>query len=396
MTLTQVGNVLTVAGGDLAVPDDAYGAGWNGSVNVPTKNAIYDKLSLVGQGLTWNTLASGGSVTMAVNNGYVAESGVYSTQTLTLPATSAVGDIVVIQATQSSGLGSTAKIAQAASQYILFNVTTTQTSTTVGVTGYLQTQSMGSIILVCTVANVGWQVHGMTGRWSDQSGNLTSAVGIDPIVVVTTTGTQTLTNKEMTTIQLGHASDTTLSRSSAGVMAVEGVVVPTISSSDTLSNKTLSSPILSGPLSMSENSSITLDPAGSADGKYSGIAVQGTAGYTQAFGDLVYLDPTDSRWEAADANAAAAADGDSRGILGMVVSAGTDGSTCLILLQGIIRADANFPALTINAPVYVAETAGDIVVTQPVTADVVIRVVGFAITADEIYFNPSPDYITHT
>lgn len=39
------------------------------------------------------------------------------------------------------------------------------------------------------------------------------------------------------TIELGHASDTTLSRSSAGVLAVEGVVVPTISSTNTLTNK---------------------------------------------------------------------------------------------------------------------------------------------------------------
>lgn len=44
------------------------------------------------------------------------------------------------------------------------------------------------------------------------------------------------------TIELGNASDTTLSRSSAGVMAVEGVAVPTISSTDTLSNKTLTAP----------------------------------------------------------------------------------------------------------------------------------------------------------
>lgn len=39
------------------------------------------------------------------------------------------------------------------------------------------------------------------------------------------------------TIELGHATDTTLSRSSAGVLAVEGVVVPTISSTNTLTNK---------------------------------------------------------------------------------------------------------------------------------------------------------------
>lgn len=40
----------------------------------------------------------------------------------------------------------------------------------------------------------------------------------------------------VTTIELGNA-DTTLSRSSAGVMAVEGVVLPTISSANTLTNK---------------------------------------------------------------------------------------------------------------------------------------------------------------
>ena len=41
------------------------------------------------------------------------------------------------------------------------------------------------------------------------------------------------------TIELGHASDTTLSRSAAGTLAVEGVVVPTISSAVTLTNKTI-------------------------------------------------------------------------------------------------------------------------------------------------------------
>lgn len=30
--------------GDILVPDEAYGAGWNGSAEVPTKNAIYDKI----------------------------------------------------------------------------------------------------------------------------------------------------------------------------------------------------------------------------------------------------------------------------------------------------------------------------------------------------------------
>lgn len=42
-----------------------------------------------------------------------------------------------------------------------------------------------------------------------------------------------------TTIELGHASDTTLARVSAGVISVEGVTVPTISSTSTLTNKTV-------------------------------------------------------------------------------------------------------------------------------------------------------------
>lgn len=32
--------------GDVAVPDTAYGAGWNGSLNVPTRNAVYDQMEL--------------------------------------------------------------------------------------------------------------------------------------------------------------------------------------------------------------------------------------------------------------------------------------------------------------------------------------------------------------
>ena len=156
----------------------------------------------------------------------------------------------------------------------------------------------------------------------------------------------------------------------------------------------LTSLTMGGDVTLGENG-IALDPAMSADGKYSGTTITGTAGATLAFGDLIYLDPTDSRWELADANSAAAADGDARGMLGIcVLAAAGDASATTILLQGMVRADTAFPALTINAPVYAGEVAGDVVVTQPTTTDVVIRVLGSATTADEMYFNPSADYIT--
>jgi hypothetical protein len=62
------------------------------------------------------------------------------------------------------------------------------------------------------------------------------------------------------------------------------------------------------------------------------------------------------------------------------------------LLHGIIRADAKFPTLTINGAAYVGETAGSIQTAIPTGADSVIRVVGFGLTADELFFNPSSDH----
>lgn len=41
---------------DISVPDEAYGVGWNGSVEVPTKNAIYDKIEALGGGATCLTI----------------------------------------------------------------------------------------------------------------------------------------------------------------------------------------------------------------------------------------------------------------------------------------------------------------------------------------------------
>jgi hypothetical protein len=154
---------------------------------------------------------------------------------------------------------------------------------------------------------------------------------------------------------------------------------------------------MTGDITLGENASIAQDPALSADGKYTGTTVTGTAGATLAFGDLVYIDPTDSRWELADANAASAADGDARGIIGIcVLAAANDGDATKVLLHGMVRADTAFPTFTINAPIYVSETAGDVTETQPTTADVVIRVVGFGYTADSMWFAPSSDFITHT
>lgn len=218
---------------------------------------------------------------------------------------------------------------------------------------------------------------------------------------ISTFGVGTSTAVTLGTIELGAASDTTLSRVSAGLIAVEGLNVVDVSTTQTLTNKTLTSPILTTPsafttggvITLAENTSIALDPAGSADGKYSGITVAGTAGTTLVFGDLVYLAAADSRWELADADSVTTSGDVMLGIV--VLAAAADADPTTILLQGIIRADSVFPALTISAQVYASTTTGDIQVAQPSGTDDVIRVLGRALTADEIYFNPSEDYITH-
>lgn len=125
---------------------------------------------------------------------------------------------------------------------------------------------------------------------------------------------------------------------------------------------------------------------------YVGTTQTGVAGAALAFGDLVYFQASDSRWELADANLSAGYDKK----LGMcVLAAAADGDATNILLIGNIRADSAFPTMTIGSAMYMSETAGEIVVAQPTTADACIRVVGFANTADELYFNPSSDYIIH-
>lgn len=70
---------------------------------------------------------------------------------------------------------------------------------------------------------------------------LTNGTGL-PVSGITASTTAAL---GVGSIELGNATDTTLSRASAGRLAVEGVNVVTTSSTDTLTNKTLTSPVIS-------------------------------------------------------------------------------------------------------------------------------------------------------
>jgi len=80
------------------------------------------------------------------------------------------------------------------------------------------------------------------------------------------------------TIELGHASDTTLSRVSAGVVAIEGVNIVTETATQTLTNKTFTSPTINGG---------TIQSRPQASSETSGTLTSASANKTiQATGDI--------------------------------------------------------------------------------------------------------------
>lgn len=219
-----------------------------------------------------------------------------------------------------------------------------------------------------------------------------TTAGTNAASAVTVGGTQTLTNKTLTTPVISSISNTGTLTLPTSTDTLVGRAT-----TDTLTNKTLTSPTINtatigGATPLAENASIDLDPSLSADGTYSGICITGTAGTTLAFGDLIYLAVADSRWELVDADSVTTCGAVLTGMC--VLAAAADGNATKILLKGNIRADAAFPALTVGANVYAGLTPGDIVTTAPSATDDVVHVVGKALTADSIYFDPSEDYIT--
>ncbi|MBE3085089.1 MAG: hypothetical protein IMZ64_02600 [Bacteroidetes bacterium] len=163
--------------------------------------------------------------------------------------------------------------------------------------------------------------------------------------------------------------------------AIVDSAITTASKSQTFTNKTL------GTTQLGEVS-LKLDAALSADGTWSGITEIGTAGVALTFGDLCYFQTADSRWELFHSALEAAYNKK----LGMcVLAAAGDGSATEMLLVGKIRADSKFPTLSIGNPVYGSENYG-LVSPIPVVSSSYgyVRVVGYANTADELYFNPSP------
>ena len=130
-----------------------------------------------------------------------------------------------------------------------------------------------------------------------------------------------------------------------------------------------------------------------ADSKYQATEmVAGTAGASLTFGDLVYFAVGDSKWELADADAAST----SKGLIGICVLTASEDAATTILLRGMVRADTPFPTLTIGAPVHVGLTAGDVQVAAPSATGDIVRIIGYGITGNQLFFCPDNTYVEIT
>ncbi len=120
------------------------------------------------------------------------------------------------------------------------------------------------------------------------SATLTNATGL-PISGITASTSAAL---GVGSIELGHASDTTIARSAAGVITVEGVVVDTVSAANALTNK-LSVGFTNGQISSSTvtcataGTGYTLDTFAVASFTSAKYMVQGTSGNERELTELL-------------------------------------------------------------------------------------------------------------
>ena len=130
---------------------------------------------------------------------------------------------------------------------------------------------------------------------------------------------------------------------------------------------------------------ILLDDALGTDHDYSGLVDSAAVGENVVFGDLLYFDWTAVEWKKAKADVIGTTPAQR-----IALESKADGQTCLMLVQGYIRDDSafDFGASRIFLNDDVAGTCDD---TAPAESGDQIQVVGIAISADKMYFNPSID-----
>jgi len=144
-----------------------------------------------------------------------------------------------------------------------------------------------------------------------------------------------------------------------------------------------------GNLPIKSVSTIGINGSLTSDGTASGTIVSMTAGDTLAFGNLVYS--SGGKVYKADATGSNA----KYPVMGMAIASIQADAAGNILLHGIARSSWSWIA---GGVLYLSKTTAGAMVQSysGYTTDDVIQAVGIATNTNMVYFNPSPDYLTHT
>ncbi len=144
-------------------------------------------------------------------------------------------------------------------------------------------------------------------------------------------------------------------------------------------------PQLGGDLDLNQNS-IELDPTPTSDHTWNGHIITATAAENLVIGDVCYLNSA-GKFAKIDADAEAT----SKGFC--VMSTGTIAldATGTFLIEGFIRDDTW--VWTIGAELWAPLTPGNPSATKPSVAGDIIRLMGYAYSADIIYFSPDKTYV---
>ena len=145
----------------------------------------------------------------------------------------------------------------------------------------------------------------------------------------------------------------------------------------------------SGVVSLTKDLVLNSTPA---DETVSGITALFTAGEALSRGEVVYFKPGDSKmWKAV-----ATGNATSRCVAMAAEDIASD-ATGPFLLEGFLADNGTFPAYTVAGALYTpeAETSGENVPEQtaPDTDGDFVQVIGWAVTANSVYFKPSNDII---
>lgn len=162
-----------------------------------------------------------------------------------------------------------------------------------------------------------------------------------------------------------------------------------VEATQTLTNKTLTTPVINGA---TLNGDLQIDATPNTDDTWNGKSTNSlNAGGTIAQFDCVYL-TSSSTWALTDADAIGTA---GNVLVMMAGEAGTNGNPLRVIEPGSwVRNDAwNW---TVGGVLYLdTSTPGGMTQTAPSGEDDAVKIVGHAVTADVIYFNPSVNWIIY-